>query len=117
MKNKNDAYGGFVISNNVLNGIPIRYSYREKSRIKELNGWTLYSEKDDDDYVNNSDNFSIISAESMFKLAPVMIEIFDAPYGTDLFWKYEENVHIGFFDLINECDITIDQILQKDSSV
>ena len=38
MKIDNNLYGGFVVSKNVLGGIPIRYSYREKSSIKELNG-------------------------------------------------------------------------------
>lgn len=106
----NIAYGGFVISKNVLAGIPIRYSYREKSFLKELNGWNVLSEMDDDDYVNNSNNFCIVNAETMYKIAPVMMEIFDAPYGTDLFWIYEEGVHIGFYDLIKEEEVSIKQI-------
>lgn len=70
MKINNDLYGRFIISQNIMNGVPIRYSYREKSNINELNGWTLYSIKDDDnEYVNNSDNFLIISAESMYKIS------------------------------------------------
>ena len=43
----NSLYGGFVVSKKVLDGIPIKYSYREKSTIKELNGLTIISEKDD----------------------------------------------------------------------
>lgn len=113
MKIDNSLYGGFVVSKNVFMGIPIRYSYREKSSIKELNGWTIMSEKDDDEYANNPDNFIIVMAETLFKIAPVMIEIFDAPYGTDLFWKYEKGVHIGFYDLISNQDITIEKIINK----
>ncbi len=30
----NEDYGGFVVSKNILSGIPVRYSYREKSSIK-----------------------------------------------------------------------------------
>ncbi|ROR31428.1 uncharacterized protein DUF2185 [Mobilisporobacter senegalensis] len=80
----NIAYGGFVVSNNILKGVPIRYSYREQSSIKQLNGWTLLSEKDDNNYVNNPKNFTIINAESMYKIAPQLLEIYEAPYGKQI---------------------------------
>ena len=109
----NIAYGGFVVSKNVLAGIPIRYSYREKSQIRQLNGWNILSAEDDDDYVNNSENFVIVNADTISKIAPQMIEIFDAPYGTDLFWIYEEDVNVGFYDLANEREVSIEEILSK----
>lgn len=108
----NSYYGGFIVSKNVLSGIPIKYSFREESSIPELNGWNLYSLKDDDDYVNNSSNFVILSAESIQKIAPVILEVFNAPYGTDLCWMYEKGVHIGFYDLNSSREVTIDEILQ-----
>lgn len=113
MKINNNEYGGFVVSKNIVSGVPIRYSFREKSSIPQLNGWNLYSIKDDDEYVNDSSNFIILSAESIYKLSPVVLEIFDAPYGTDLCWLYEEDVHIGFYDLAEDREITIDEILKK----
>lgn len=108
----NDLYGGFLVSKNVLNGIPVRYSFREQSSIPQLNGWNLLSEQDDDEYVSNSENFLIISAQSVLDIAPSLLEIFDAPYGTDLFWLYEEGVHIGFYDLKAEKQVTIEEILK-----
>lgn len=105
-----DAYGGFVISKNIQNGVPVRYSYREKSSISQLNGWTLLSESDDDEYIRNPENFAIVSVQSIFEIAPALIEIFDAPYGTDLFWLYENGVHIGFYDLITEKEVSIEEI-------
>lgn len=111
MDNRNDAYGGFMISKNVLNGVPIRYSFREPSTIPQLNGWNIFSELDDDEYVNNPDNFVIVNAETIYSLAHQMLEIFEAPYGTDLFWVYEENVHIGFYDLVADKTTSIEQIL------
>ncbi len=113
MEIKNNHYGGFVVSKNVISGFPIRYSFREKSSIPQLNGWNLYSINDDDEYVNNSRNFVILSAESIYKISPVVLEIFDAPYGTDLCWLYEEDVHIGFYDLVEERETTIDEILKS----
>lgn len=107
----NEAYGGFIVSNNILSGVPIRYTFREKSSIKELNGWNLLSEKDDDEYLANAKNFTILNAESIYKIAPQLIEIFDAPYGTDLFWIYEQGVHTGFYDLVKERETSIEEIL------
>lgn len=61
----NDAYGGFVVSKNVVSGRPIRYSFRDKSDVKH-----------------------------------------------DLCWMYEEGVHTGFYDLKNNKDISIREILK-----
>ena len=106
-------YGGFIVSKNILSGVPIKYSYREKSTIQQLNGWNFYSAKDDNNYVNNSENFVILGVGSIQKIAPVILEIFDAPYGTDLCWLYEEGVHIGFYDLKSNREVSIDDILKK----
>ena len=115
MEINNDNYGGFIVSKNIISGVPIRYSFREKSLIPQLNGWNLYSMNDDDDeYINNSSNFVILSAESIYKISPVVLEIFDAQYGTDLCWLYEEGVHIGFYDLPANIETTIDEILKRD---
>ena len=114
MEINNSEYGGFVVSKNIVLGVPIRYSFREKSSIPQFNGWNLYSMNDDNEYVNNNSNFVILSAESIYKILPVFLEIFDAPYGTDLCWLYEEGVHIGFYDLAADRETTINEILKKD---
>lgn len=114
MEINNSNYGGFVISKNILEGQPIRYSFREKSSIDQLNGWNLYSIIDNDEFISNPNNFSIISAESIFKIAPIMLELFNASYGTDLCWLYENDVHVGFYDLIANKETTIQDILIQD---
>lgn len=43
-----------------------------------------------------------------------MLEIFSAPYGTDLCWLYESGVHIGFYDLVKNKEVTIEQILNAE---
>ena len=113
MRINDNAYGGFVVSSIVYQGRPIRYSYREESSLPQWNGWTIYSCDDDDEYVSNGKNFIILGATTMYKIAPVMLEIFDAPYGTDLCWMYEGNTHVGFYDLISNKDTTIDEILNN----
>ena len=107
-------YGGFIVSKNVDSGRPILYTYREESSIPNLNGWTIFSCDDDQEYVEDSNNFVILGATSIYKIAPVMLEIFDAPYGTDLCWMYEDNVHVGFYDLVKNQDTTIEEILNRD---
>ena len=62
MQINNSAFGGFVVSKNILNNYHVRYSFREKSSKQELNGWTLYSIIDDDKYLSNPKNFSIVTA-------------------------------------------------------
>lgn len=74
----------------------------------------MYSIDDTDDYVNHAENFIILNAESIFKIAPVMFEIFEAPYGTDLCWLYEAGVHIGFYDIAANKEVTIDEVIKQD---
>lgn len=109
----NDAYGGFVVSKNVLDGVPILYTYREKSRIPQFNGWTILSSQDDQEYLDNAENFVAVTAQTLFSIAPVFREIYDAPYGTDLMWVYEQGVHTGFYDLAAERETTIEEIVGK----
>jgi len=111
MKINNDEYGGFIVSKNIISGSLIKYSFREKSKIPQLNGWTLYSEKDDEEYISSSANFQILNAESIFQISPIILEIFNAPYGTDRCWLYEENVHIGFYDFKKNKETEISEIL------
>lgn len=110
----NSDFGGFVVSKNVISGKPIRYAFREKSSVPQLNGWTIYSAEDDDAYVNDSKNFEVAGAGTMFEIAPVMLEIFNAPYGTDLCWLYTEGVHTGFYDLKNDAETSIDRIVNAE---
>ena len=64
-------------------------------------------------YLSDAANFKILGADSIYEIAPVMLEIFEAPYGTDLCWLYEEGVHVGFYDLIEERETTIEEILSS----
>jgi hypothetical protein len=98
-----------------LSGHPVGFTFREPSSFSQLNGWTLYSVDDDDAYANQPDNFVIVSAETIAHLSPVVIELFYAPYGTDLTWLYEKGVHIGFWDNNGQREVTIAEILEPTS--
>lgn len=114
MEINNDEFGGFVISKNVLEGKLIRYTYREKSSIPQLNGWTIYSIEDDDAYIQNPNNFVILSATSIYQISPLMLQIFHAPYGTDLCWQYDENGNFKeFYDLTKNKTVSLKKFLKK----
>ena len=113
-KTDNSYYGGFIISKNITkNGVKAKWIFREQSSIKECNGWNLYSENDDQEYISNPNNFEIVSSETIEKYVPALLKVFNAPYGTDLTLKYEKDVVVGFVDTNNGNDLTIDQILNK----
>jgi hypothetical protein len=113
MEEKKDFYGRFVVSKNILEGESIRYSVREQTCIPHLNGWTLYSLLDED-YEKNPQNFVVITAADMAAIAPIMLVIADAPYGTDLSWQYKDNMFTGFYDLVEKKTTSIEEIMNKD---
>lgn len=114
MKINNNNYGGFIISKNITqNGVKAKWIFRETSSIKECNGWNIYSENDNQEYISNPNNFEIVSIESIKKFVPIILTIFNAPYGTDLTIKYENDVAIGFIDTKTGQDVTANQILKK----
>jgi hypothetical protein len=108
------AYGGFMVTKRVLAGIPIGYTYREQMAHKELNGWIVYSVQDDDDYVADPANFQVVTASALLSAWPhsrALLEVFDAPYGTDLGWVYEQGVLTGFWDMSHNRAIGHEEIL------
>lgn len=113
----NDKYGGFIVSKNILNGNRIKYTFREKSSISKLNGWTLYSEIDDEDYVNDPNNFLILTAESVVQFSSIILDIFDEPYGTDLCWIYNGNNLVGFYDFVLDKELCIEEMINRNKKV
>lgn len=114
MANRDAAHGGFVVSDRALEGAPIGRTWRERSRIPQLNGWTVCSVADDDDYVSEPANFQVVSASSLLACSPLagaLLEVFDAPCGTDLAWAYEEGVLTGFWDVARDRATTVPGIL------
>lgn len=106
------AFGGFVVSNNVLAGVPARYAFREPSEVAALNGWTVYSDVDDDAYVSDPGNFTVVTASTLARLSPAVVDVFDAPYGTDIALLYDDEGHFaGYWDNEGEREVTRAQVL------
>lgn len=110
----NNNYGGFIISKNVTrNGIKAKWVFREQSSIKECNGWNIYSENDDQEFISNPNNFEIVSADTISRFVPVLLMMYNAPYGTDITLVYKEDVVVGFIDTNTGNEVTLDQIINK----
>lgn len=108
------AYGGFMVSKRVLEGAPIGYTFREQMAHRELNGWIVYSVQDDDAYVADPANFQVVTASTLFSAWPLsraLLEVFDAPYETDLGWVYEQGALTGFWDMSHDRAIGREEIL------
>ncbi len=104
----NDDYGGFMVSKRVAGGEPVAFTYRDESSIRVFNGWKLYSETDAKENAwYDPRNMVVLNATSVAKLAPEMLDIFHAPYGTELRWEYENGALTGFYDLVEEKEIPL----------
>lgn len=104
----NIQFGGFIISKNItINGAKAKWIFRQKSSISQCNGWNIYSENDDQNYISDPNNFEIVSAETVSIFVPEVLKIYNLPYGTDLTLKYNNGVFVGFVDTKTGTDISI----------
>jgi hypothetical protein len=87
--------------------------FREESPFVHLNGWYLFAVEDDDELVKDPENFVILDGAEIRGLAPAVLDIYNAAFGTEVSWIYEEGVHSGFYDLKNECMTTVEEILGR----
>lgn len=121
MNINNDAFGGFIVSKEIIdNGAPIYNIYRIEPKQPGLNGWAILSKKSFDNFGNTDLQLeAVYTAQSLFSVQPIMFELFDAPFGTDVVFLYPQDnteIPIGFWDLNKDCEIDFDQILHPDSS-
>lgn len=108
----NDGYGGFIVSKNITSGHSrISNAYREKREHPEENGWILYSEMDDEDYVSDGCNFTLLNMQQLYEIESLMWFLKDAPYGTDLAWMYEGDEIQGLWDLVAEKEVKINEVI------
>lgn len=90
--------GACIVSKRILNGdSKLKWMLREKP-VEELdNGWRFFSESDDSDYINNSDNLVVCDFNTVANIEPAIIGVFLLPIGSDL-QLVSENGKITFYD-------------------
>ena len=85
--------GGCMVSNNILTGKgKLKWCYRHEPNPtnKVDNGWEFLSDVDTEEYLNISENWSVVSWDNMFFIEPSIVGIFDLPYGSDLIFIEDE---------------------------
>lgn len=106
----NSLFGGFIISKNITkNGAKAKWIFRQESSISQCNGWNIYSENDGQEYISNPNNFEIVSAETISKIIPELLRIYNLPYGTNLTLKYNNGVLTCFVDTKTGKDISLNE--------
>lgn len=62
----------------------LRWCFREKSMAAVDNGWRFLSEIDTDEYLSEADNFSVCDFNTVARIEPAVLLIYDMEVGTDL---------------------------------
>lgn len=75
--------GGMIISKSVLNGEqPLKWLFRDEAPYGS--GWVAFGAGDDDEYVNNADNLTIIDYNELIAMEPAAYNVYHMPVGTEL---------------------------------
>lgn len=102
MKNK---LGGSIVSNHILDGTgKLKWIFREKSINSIDNGWRFMADNDTQEFIQISENNSIISFEHMIEFEPLISKIFYCEMGSEFEVLYFKN-EIVIVDLSNNLKI------------
>ena len=76
---------GLLVSKNIYNGKgKLKWCVREDSTRDVDNGWRFLSDIDSEEFLANSNNWCILAYESVIKIEPAVLAIYDMPVGTEL---------------------------------
>ncbi|MFC5044126.1 DUF2185 domain-containing protein [Aquimarina hainanensis] len=74
--------GAIFISNRILQDKePPTWMYREEPSNEGDSGWRVFSGNEDDEYLDNPDNFKLVSADQLIKIDNEIKVNLLAPYG------------------------------------
>ena len=77
--------GGCIVSKNILSGKGIlKWLLRKPSTNNVDNGWRLFSDIDDDEFVNNPSNLAVCDFNTVANIEPAILGIYLYPVGSDL---------------------------------
>jgi len=83
--------GACIASDRItVEGLPVRFMYRQQPTHPEDSGWNFFSGIDEDDeYMNNPDNFAIYDVNTIANYDPTILPFVDSPVGS-VFERAEE---------------------------
>ncbi|WP_285727959.1 DUF2185 domain-containing protein [Psychromicrobium xiongbiense] len=76
--------GACVVSLNIMKGVaPLRWLVREPSINPSDNGWRFFSAIDDEAYLDDPRNLSVVSFNEVAAIEPAIIGVYLHPVGSD----------------------------------
>lgn len=91
--------GGSVVSRNILNGTGRLHTAIREAEVNDMdNGWRFLSDIDDDAYLSNPDNLTVVDFNVVAEHEPLVYDIYTLPIGADLTLTAEKDGSFVFFD-------------------
>ncbi len=82
--------GGCIITKNLLNREShFKWIFREIGVNSEDNGWRAFGEEDSEEYVNDPKNLVVVDFNTLAKIEPAVLRIYELPVGSDLVFHPE----------------------------
>ena len=90
MKKYVENVGSCIITKSLLNGeTKLRWLFREEPLNNIDTGWIAFGDSDNDDYVNNPKNLTVVALNTLVNIEPTVLNVYEMPIGTDLIFINE----------------------------
>ena len=76
--------GCFATDRITVDGLQVKYMYREEPHYKIDSGWRFFSGTEDQNYADNPDNLMIYDVNTIANYDNAIIKYLDSPIGTEL---------------------------------
>ena len=78
-----EGYGACIATDKItVEGLPVRFMYREAPDNEVDSGWRFMSGFEDDAYMNNPDHHEVYDVNTIANYDPAIIPFLDAPEGS-----------------------------------
>jgi hypothetical protein len=77
------GFGACIASSKItVDGLPVRFMYREKPDNDVDSGWRFFSGLEDPDYLNDADNHAIYDVNTIANYDPSILPLLESPAGS-----------------------------------
>lgn len=82
--------GGMIVTKSLLEGkSKLKWIFRETSTNSADNGWRAIGDTDTQEYIDNSENMTVVDFNTFANIEPAILAIYNLPIGTDLEFHIE----------------------------
>lgn len=83
--------GGCIITKSIYNGTSkLKWLFRENSTNPSDNGWRAIGDNDTQEYLDNPDNSLVVDFNTLAKIEPAVLAVYNMPVGVDLEFCFDE---------------------------